>query len=215
MRFFPARATAVVAVLVMLIPAAADPDVRNTRLLSQPAVSGKHIAFVYADDLWIADLDGKNVRRLTSDIGVESHPVFSPDGKTLAFSAQYDGNTDVYTLPIEGGQPKRLTWHPGADIVRGFTPDGKAVVFSSPRHVFTGRYTQLFTVPLTGGMPDQLPMPNGVQASFSPDGERIAYTPLGDRSQQWKHYRGGTASRIWVIRKSDSSVAQIPQPDTP
>jgi tricorn protease len=211
MRFFPARLIAI-AFLLVVSSVQADPDVRNTRLLSQPAVSDKHIAFVYADDLWLADLDGRNVRRLTSDIGVESHPVFSPDGKTLAFSAQYDGNTDVYTLPIEGGQPKRLTWHPGADIVRGFTPDGKNVVFSSGRYVFTNRFTQLFTVPLTGGMPTRLPLPHGVQAAFSPDGERIAYTPLGDRSGQWKHYRGGTCSRIWIYRKSDDGVEQIPQP---
>src|SRR5947208_6145097 len=213
MRFFPARMTALVAVLVVVLPAAADPDVRNTRLLSQPAVSDKHIAFVYADDLWVADLDGKNVRRLTSDIGVESHPVFSPDGSVIAFSAQYEGNTDVYTIPVEGGSPKRLTWHPGPDTVRGFTPDGKAVVFSSPRHVFTNRYTQLFTVPLTGAMPTQLAIPNGVQASFSPDGERIAYTPIADRTQQWKHYRGGTVSRIWIYKKSDHSVEAIPQPE--
>src|SRR5579871_5633400 len=109
----------------------ADPDIHDTRLLSQPAVSARHVAFIYADDLWVADLDGKNVRRLTSDVGVESHPVFSPDGKTIAFSAEYEGNTDVYTVSVEGGQPKRLTWHPVADLARGFTPDGKAVVFSS------------------------------------------------------------------------------------
>ncbi len=179
---------------------------------SRPSAAS-HVAFVYADDLWVADLDGTNVRRLTSDIGVESHPVFSPDGKTVAFSAQYDGNTDVYVIPVEGGSPRRLTWHPGPDTVRGFTPDGKAVVFSSPRHVFTGRYTQLFTVPLTGGMPTQLLIPNGVQASFSPDGQQIAYTPLADRSQQWKHYRGGTHSRILIYRKSDHGVEPIPQPE--
>src|SRR6516165_1034388 len=146
----------------------ADPDVHDTRLLSQPAVSARHIAFVYADDLWVADLDGKNVRRLTSDIGVETLPVFSPDGETLAFTAEYDGNLDVYTIPVEGGSPTRLTWHPGPDLVRGFTPDGKAVLFTSPRHVFTNRYTQLFTVPLTGGMPTQLPIPNAADACFSP-----------------------------------------------
>jgi tricorn protease len=212
MRSISIYRVALLALLFVAGSAQAEPDVTNTRFLSQPAVSAKHIAFVYADDLWIADLDGKNVRRLTSDIGVESHPVFSPDGKTIAFSAQYDGNTDVYTLPVAGGQPKRLTWHPGADIVRGLTPDGKAVVFSSARHVFTNRFTQLFTVPLTGGMPTQLPLPNGVQAAFSPDGERIAYTPLSDRSTQWKHYRGGTHSRIWIYRKSDHGVEQIPQP---
>jgi tricorn protease len=190
----------------------AEPDIRDTRLLSQPAVSARHVAFIYADDLWVADLDGKNVRRLTSDIGIESNPVFSPDGGALAFSAQYDGNTDVYTIPTSGGPPRRLTSHPGPDTVRGFTPDGKAVLFSSPRHVFTSRYTQLFTVPTSGGMPVQLPIPNGVQASYSPDGSQIAYTPLADNSRQWKHYRGGTHSRIWIYRRGDHHVEQIPQP---
>src|SRR5439155_8548851 len=175
----------------------------DTALLSQPAVSANNVAFVYADDLWVADLDGRNPRRLTSDIGVESNPVFSPDGQTIAFSAQYDGNTDVFTVPLGGGPPKRLTTHPGPDIARGWTPDGKSVLFSSPRNVFTNRYTQLFTVPLTGGMPTQLPIPNAADACYSPDGTFIAYTPLSDRTQQWKHYRGGTHSRIWVYRCED------------
>jgi tricorn protease len=190
----------------------AEPDVHDTRMLTYPAVSAQNVAFVYADDLWVADLDGRNVRRLTSDIGVESHPVFSPDGKTLAFSAQYDGNTDVYTIPVEGGSPTRLTWHPDPDVVRGWTPDGKSVLFSSGRNVFTNRYTQLFTVPASGGMPTQLPIPNGVEACYSPDGEYIAYTPIADRSQQWKHYRGGTHSRIWIYRCKDHHVNPIPQP---
>ncbi|MCI0638598.1 MAG: PDZ domain-containing protein [Gemmataceae bacterium] len=190
----------------------ADPDLHDTKLLSSPAVSAKHVAFVYADDLWVADLGGNNVRRLTTDIGAESNPVFSPDGNTIAFTAQYDGNSDVYTIPVVGGAPTRLTWHPGPDIVRGWTPDGKAVLFSSPRHVFTNRYTQLFTVPTTGGMPTQLPIPNGVEACYSPDGQYIAHTPLGDRTQQWKHYRGGTNSRIWIYRCKDHAVEQIPQP---
>jgi tricorn protease len=194
-------------------PSARAVDVRDTRLLSQPAVSARHVAFVYADDLWVADLDGGTARRLTSDVGVESNPVFSPDGRTLAFSAQYEGNTDVYTIPVEGGAPTRLTWHPGPDTVRGWTPDGAAVLFSSPRAAFNNRYQQLFTVPAAGGFPTQLPIPNGVEASFSPDGSRIAYTPLGDRSQQWKHYRGGTASRILVMRLGDKSIEPIPQPD--
>src|SRR5262247_33630 len=92
----------VVTLMAALLPAVgvADPDTTDTRLLSQPAVSKTHIAFIYAEDLWVADLDGKNPRRLTSDLGVESNPVFSPDGQTLAFSAQYDGNTDVYTIPL-------------------------------------------------------------------------------------------------------------------
>src|SRR5262249_17673599 len=135
-----------------------------------------------------------------------------PDGRTIAFSAQYDGNPDVYTIPVEGGAPTRLTWHPDPDIVRGFTPDGKAVLFSSPRHVFTNRYTQLFTVPVTGGMPTQLPIPNAVEACYSPDGAHIPYTPLSDRTGQWKHYRGGTHSRIWIYRTKHHAVEPIPQP---
>jgi tricorn protease len=199
---------------LLLVPGAgrAEPDIRDTRLLSQPAVSARHVAFIYADDLWVAELDGGNVRRLTSDIGIESHPVFSPDGATLAFSAQYDGNTDVYTTAVAGGVPRRLTSHPGPDIVRGFAPDGKAVLFCSPRHVFTSRYTQLFTVPISGGMPTQLPIPHGVQTCYSPDGSRIAYTPLADKTQQWKHYRGGAHSQIWIYRCRDHQVEQIPQP---
>src|SRR5437016_2633363 len=150
-----------VLVLILLVPASlAEPNRTDTRLLSQPAVSEQHVAFIYADDLFICDLDGRNVRQLTTDQGIESDPVFAPDGQTIAFSAQYDGNTDVYTIPVMGGPPRRLTTHPGPDLVRGFTPDGKAVLFSSPRHVFTNRYAQLFTVPLTGGQPTQLPIPN-------------------------------------------------------
>jgi tricorn protease len=209
----PLRSLALGVLVLLSGVGRAEPNVEDTRLLTQPAVSARHVAFVYADDLWVADLDGGNARRLTSDLGLESHPAFSPDGATLAFSAEYEGNTDVYTVPVAGGAPTRLTWHPTPDLVRGFTPDGKAVLFSSPRHVYTGRYTQLFTVPLAGGMPEQLPIPHGVQASFSPDGSRIAYTPLNDASVQWKHYRGGTHSRIWVYRRSDHGVEQIPQPE--
>ncbi len=148
------RAALFSTLLAALVPAIAwaEPSTTDTRLLTQPAVSKDHIAFIYSEDLWVADLDGKNPRRLTSDLGAASNPAFSPDGQTIAFSAHYDGNTDVYTIPITGGAPKRLTYHPGADIVRGFTPDGK-ILFDSPRNVFSNRHQQLFTVALTGGMP--------------------------------------------------------------
>src|ERR1700719_4767862 len=107
MRPSPLRFTLALFGMVVLATAVrAEPDIHDTRLLSQPAVSAKHLAFIYADDLWTADLDGNNVRRLTSDIGIESNPIFSPDGKTIAFSAEYEGNTDVYTIPVEGGSPK-------------------------------------------------------------------------------------------------------------
>ena len=187
-------------------------NTRDTRLLSQPAISADHIAFIYAEDLWVANTDGTQPRRLTVDEGIESDPCFSPDGKFIAFSAQYDGNTDVYIIPVEGGVPRRLTWHPGADLVRGFTPDGKRIMFASQREVFSGRYFQLYTVSLDGGYPEKLEIPNAWTAYFSPDGKSIAYTPLGPQFQEWKHYRGGTISNIWIYTFSDHSVVKIPQP---
>ncbi len=188
-------------------------DIKDTKFLSQPAISKNQIAFVYSGDLWTADLDGKNVRRLTSDDGIESNPVFSPNGKLIAFSAQYDGNTDAYVIPVAGGIPKRLTWHPDPDIVRGFTPDGSAVLFISPRSVFTRRYTQLFTVTVTGAFPELLEIPNAFKATYSPDGKRMAYNPLSEPFRQWKNYRGGTVSTIWLYTFSDHSVKKIPQPE--
>lgn len=152
-------------------------NTENTRLLYQPAISKDKIAFIYAEDLWVANKDGSYPRRLTVDEGVESGPVFSPDGKTIAFSAQYDGNRDVYVIPAEGGIPKRLTWHPGPDVVRDFTPDGKSVLFLSGRNSYTNRYAQLFTVNIATGNDVQLPIPNANWASYNDDGSYIAYTP--------------------------------------
>ncbi len=199
---------ALFAVAAAGLPASAGDDVR---LLSSPAITADKIAFVYGEDLWVADRDGKNPKRLTTDLGVESNPAFSKDGKLLAFSAQYDGNTDIFTIPVEGGTPTRITTHPAADLCRGFTPDGK-ILFSSPRTVYSNRHSQLWTVDVKGGMPDQLPIPWGFEASFSPDGKYIAYTPVRDATAQWKNYRGGTNSRIWVMDAKTYEVVEIPQP---
>lgn len=208
-------------VLLLLIPLRlpAQPDTSDTRLLHSPAVSRDHIAFVYADDLWICDLDGRNVRRLTSDPGIEGNPAFSPDGRTIAFSGQYDAASpgfgveaaSLYTVPVTGGEPTRLTWY-GWDFVRGWTPDGKAVLFNSWREVAMGSDTPLFTVPAAGGFPSRLPVPHGRGASYSPDGSRLAYMPQFDATTQWKNYRGGGHSRIWIQSLKDLAVEQIPQP---
>ncbi len=200
--------------LGLLSQPSAEVNVRDTRLLHQPATNGTHVAFVYADDLWVARLDGTDLRRLTTDDGVESSPAFSPDGSLIAFSAQYEGNVDVYVVASEGGVPKRLTWHPGPDIAHGFTPDGRKVLFTSGRSVFTGNYQQLFTVTLDGGMPDQLPIPNAASGAYAPDGRRIAYNPNGPRFTQWKQYRGGTVSRIWLYETSNHEIEKVPQPAT-
>jgi len=188
-----------------------NPD--DTRMMSQPAISNSHIAFIYAEDLWLANIDGSNPHRLTIDKGIESDPAFSPDGKLIAFSAEYDGNTDVFVVPVTGGVPERLTWHPDADIVKGFSNDGKNVLFVSRRSTFTRRYFELFTVPVNGGFPTKLEIPNAWQASYSPDGKSMAYTPIYEAFTQWKNYRGGTISTIWLFSFQDYSVVKIPKPD--
>lgn len=187
-------------------------NITDTRLLAQPAVSATHIAFIYAGDLWTSRLDGSDVKRLTTADGDEQNPVFSPDGARIAFSANYDGNTDVYVIPTTGGAPKRLTWHPDADIAQGFTPDGKNVLFTSGRSSYTNRYTQLFTVSIDGGPETKLPIPNAARASYSPDGKRIAYNPISSAFDEWKHYRGGRTSTIWLYDVATHAVEKIPQP---
>lgn len=184
----------------------------ETKLMRQPALSDTHIAFVYAEDLWVANRDGSNPRRLTIDEGIESSPIFSPDGSMIAFNAEYDGNVDVYVVPATGGIPKRLTWHPYADLVRDFAPDGKHVLFASRRNSHTNRYFQLYTVPTSGGATTQLDIPNAFWASYSDDANHIAYTTIFDAFTQWKHYRGGRASRIWVYNTNDHKVVEIPKP---
>jgi len=186
----------------------------DTRLLAQPAVSADHVAFVYAGDLWSATLAGADVRRLTTSEGDIISPAFAPDGQTIAFSADYDGNTDVYIVSVAGGAPKRLTWHPGADLVQGFTPDGRSVLFTSARNVFTNRFTQLFTVPVSGGVESPLPIPNAARAAYSPDGRRIAYNPLSPAFAEWKRYRGGRVSTINVFDVQTHAVEAVAQPAT-
>ncbi|TAJ16366.1 MAG: peptidase S41 [Planctomycetota bacterium] len=183
-----------------------------TRMFEQPAISADRIAFALAGDLWTAALDGSDVRRLTSHPGNEVRPRFSPDGKWIAFSGGYDGNLDVFIVPTAGGEPKRLTWHPGPDVAQGFTADGGEVVFTSARDVHTQRFTRLFHVPVGGGFQHAYPLPSCSKAALSPDGKKIAYLPLREAFGQWKNYRGGTASRIWIYDVATQAVEQVPQP---
>src|SRR6201995_962079 len=122
--------TPLLALYMLTSPArAADGD--DTRLLRQPALSKDHLAFVYGGDIWIANRDGSSPSRLPTHPGSEFAPHFSPDGQWLAYSGNYDNNTDVYVVPVSGGEPKRLTWHPSADVVSGWSNDGKRVLFVS------------------------------------------------------------------------------------
>ncbi|HUF31566.1 MAG TPA: PDZ domain-containing protein, partial [Gemmatimonadaceae bacterium] len=207
------RALALAASATLVTAAAAQPSTTDTRLLAQPAINGNRIAFAYAGDLWTANVDGSNVRRLTTANGDEQNPVFSRDGSLIAFSANYDGNVDVYVVAATGGVPKRLTWHPGNDMAQGFTPDGRSVLFTSPRASYTNRYTQLFTAPVDGGAVTRLPIPNASAASWSPDGKYIAYNPLAPAFLQWKQYRGGSASETWIYDVGTHAIEKIPQPD--
>ena len=188
--------------------AAAD----ETLLLHEPALSDDAIAFAWAGDLWSVGRDGGVARRLTSDPGRESDPVFSPDGRWLAFFAQYASNGDVWVMPAAGGEPRRLTFT-GMNSPLGFTPDGAHVLFASPRLAPSARTTQLFTVPFEGGFEQPLEPPMAFQASFSPDGKRLAYTHLPDATSTWKRYRGGLASSIWLFDLATREIEELPHAD--
>src|SRR5205085_11103729 len=116
-------------------------------LFQKPAVNRTHIVFAYAGDLWIVPREGGDAKRLTNGVGIETTPVFSPDGSMIAFTGEYDGNVDVYVIPATGGVPKRLTYHPAPDTAIGWTPDGKRILFSSSRNSNSG-YNRLFTTGL-------------------------------------------------------------------
>ncbi|HKV29179.1 MAG TPA: PDZ domain-containing protein [Candidatus Acidoferrales bacterium] len=182
-------------------------------LLQQPAISRTQIVFVYGGELWSVGRNGGDAIRLTTGVGIQSHPYFSSDGKWIAFSGQYGGNTDVYVVSADGGVPKRLTYHPAPDTVVGWTPDGKNVLFESTRDAFASGVAHLFTVSVTGGMPSKLPFPLAYEGSYSSNGDEIAYRPVAFPWGTWSHYRGGTESKIWIAKLSDSSYEEIPRGD--
>lgn len=199
--------------LLMLLIVAQLAQAQGTMLLRQPAASKDHIVFVHADDIWVTDRKGGDARRLTSAMGSETSPRISPDGKWVAFSGQYDGNTDVYIVPIDGGEPKRLTWHPGADITQGWMPDGKAVYFTSGREGYPTVNAKFFTVPVTGGTPTAMVVPFGFVGSLSPDGKTMAFQPYSFWDPEWRNYRGGQAQPIWLFNMTTHETVKTVQGD--
>jgi tricorn protease len=179
-------------------------------LLQSPTVSQTQIAFAWGGDIWIVNREGGDARRLVAGTGLESRPIFSPDGSLVAYTGDYDGNLDVYVVPAAGGQPRRLTYHPDPDVAVGWTPDGKQILFRSHRESFSDP-DQLFTMPVEGGFPTRLPLPMGETGAFSPDGARLAYVPVFQWEPNWKHYRGGQTTPVWIANLSDSSIERIPR----
>ncbi len=185
----------------------------ETLLLRNPSISQSHIAFVYGGDIWVTDKKGQYPRRLTSNPGVELNPIFSPDGSQIAFTGNYDGNTDVYTIPVYGGEPKRITFHPSADILRGWI-NNEEVYFTTTREFQYSLGGRLYKTGLSGELPLPLAMPEAYQGSPSPDGRYWAYLKNGDPTERdrvaFKRYRGGGMSTIWIFDTQTKDIEIIP-----
>ncbi len=198
------------------------------RLLRFPAIYGNQIVFTYAGDLYTVSADGGVARKLTSAEGFEMFPRFSPDGKWIAFTGQYDGNTEVYLMPSAGGVPKRLTFTAtlGRDdvsdrmgpnnIVMGWKHDGKSIVFRSRMREFNDFKGQLYTVSMEGGDPEQLPLPRGGFCSYSPDDSKLVYNRIFREFRTWKRYRGGLTDDVWIYdfaKKTTENITNNPAGD--
>ncbi len=202
--------------LAFLLPALGafaqtPPDADAPSIFRNPTINRTHVVFEYASDLWIAPRSGGPAQRLTTGAGAETFPIFSPDGTKIAFTGQYDGNVDAFVIPATGGIPKRLTWHPGQDQAVAWAPDSKSVVFASNRASNSPRYAQFFSVSVDGGPETQLPFPVGFEASYSPDGKRIAYVPMDRAFAAWKRYRGGMTTPVWIADAESLKVEKIPR----
>src|SRR5512145_1552905 len=198
------NACAVLGALLVTVPAAAQ-----TKLLRHPDLAGDRVAFCYAGDIWTASATGGSATRLSAHPGLELFPKFSPDGKWIAFTGQYDGDEQVYVMPSAGGVPRQITWYPargplaprhGSDNqVYGWTPDGKQILFRSLKDANHGStLTALYTVDAKGGLPVALPMPTAGAGDFAPDGKRVVYSPLFRDFRHWKRYQGGWAQDLWI-----------------
>ena len=185
---------------------------QGTQLLRQPTIHKDKVVFSYANDLWQASTNGGNAVRLTSDIGGEMSPQFSPDGKTIAFTAEYDGNFDVYVIPASGGEPVRMTFHPSGDFVQGWTPDNK-IIFRSNRASKPTQSNHLYTIGVKEHFPNQIEIGRAAFGNISQDGKHIAYTPITSWDAEWRNYRGGQALPIWIVNLKTKELQTTPQLD--
>lgn len=204
---FVVAAVLVAAPTASAAPAFADTS-PNAAMLRYPDVSAEHIAFVYANDVWLVPRAGGAAAPLASPPGVEQHPRFSADGKTIAFVGNYEGNRDIYTLPLSGGVPTRVTYHPAAESIADWTPDGR-LLFISNGLAGLERQSQLFTTSAEGGMPEKLPVPYGGYGAISGDGQWLAYTLHSTDTRTWKRYRGGMATDVWLFNLKDKSSKRL------
>jgi tricorn protease len=196
--------------LVVLVFSAAGSANSGPLLLQGPTLSKTQIAFAYGGHIWVVSRAGGDAQRLVTGTGMLIGPHFSPDGSMLAYTGDYEGNLDVYVVPAAGGQPKRLTYHPGPDVALGWAPDGKSVLLHSHRLSYADS-DQLFTIPVDGVFPVPLPLPQAEEGAFSPDGSHIAYVPYFQWEPNWKHYRGGQTTPVWIADLSDSSIVKVPR----
>ena len=183
----------------------------DARLLRFPDVSQTHIAFVYGGDIWIVDKNGGIASKITSTSGEESFPRFSPDGKTIGYSANYHGNIDVYTIPSKGGIPNRLTYHSWPDRMVNWHPDGNSLLIASARESGRQRFSQFYKVNKHGGIAEKLPVPYGELGSYAPDGNRMAYVTRITENYPFKRYRGGLASDVLVFDLNNKTAENITQ----
>jgi tricorn protease len=192
----------------------------QTKLLRFPDIHSETVVFCHGGDLWKATADGGTAQRLTAHPGQELFPKFSPDGKWIAFTGQYDGDEQVYVIPAEGGVPHQLTYYPAQgplpprwgydNQVYGWTPDGKHVLFRSLRDANGGSVeTALYTISVEGGLPQKLPMPTSGAGDYSSDGSKIVYSPLFRDFRSWKRYEGGWAQNLYIFDLSTYEVKEI------
>ncbi len=189
-------------------------DLEQTKLLRQPSISDHHIVFEYGADLWVSDLDGKNVKRITSTPAVESDPHFSPDGNWIAFTSNRSGVDAVYLVSRDGGDATRLTWYPASSSARGWTPDGEKILYASSRESAPVGFERLWTVSPDGGPSTLFPAPRASDGFYNKTGDQIVYNPVSRWDVEWRDYRGGQNTPLIILNLVDLKEIKLPNEHT-